>query len=281
MISIIICNKKPILSPVLEVNIHNTAGVEYEVVSIDNSHGSYNIFQAYNKGVSLAKGDILCFMHDDILFRSNGWGHVVEEAFSAEAKLGALGVAGGHFLPDCPCSWSTCKTTSFHVWQTNHDGSATEYGCRDYDGGKRTVEVACLDGLWICIRRSLFDTIRFDDSTFKGFHCYDSDICMQILSAGYSVNVTFDIDIEHRSNGACNQQYYDNLDLWHKKWHDHLPVARGISLTKNEMQIHQAYAIELIEKGKEALSLYQKLSGSDYRLGHQLLKPYRFVKKLK
>ena len=279
MISIIICNKGNSLDTTLGQNIRDTIGVDYEIISIDNSRGQYSIFQAYNEGVARAKGDILCFMHDDILFRSNDWGKVVEASFASDQKTGALGVAGGHFLPDCPCSWSTCKTTSFHVWQTNRDGSATEYGCTDYANGKRLVEVASLDGLFMCIRRSLFDIIRFDDKTFTGFHCYDSDICMQVLSAGYSVKVTFDIDIEHRSNGACNQQYYDNLELWHKKWHSHLPVARGIQLSDYEKKMHQEYAVELVERGKETLSLYQKLNSPDYRLGHQLFKPIRVFKR--
>ena len=279
MISIIRCNKKATLNPDLDKNIRDTIGVEYEIISIDNSRGQFSIFQAYNEGVARAKGDILCFMHDDILFRSNDWGKVVVESFSSNPNMGALGVAGGHFMPDCPCSWSTCKTTSYHVWQTNRDGSATEYGCNDYTNGKRLVEVVCLDGLFMCIRRSLFDTIRFDDNTFSGFHCYDSDICMQVLSMGYSVNVTFDIDIEHRSNGACNQQYYDNLELWHNKWHGQLPITRGIILTDNEKRLHQEYAIELVERGKETLSLYQKLNSPDYRLGHRLLKPFSLIKK--
>ena len=279
MISIIICNKKHNLDPALEDNIHATIGVDYEIISIDNSHGQYSIFQAYNEGVARAKGDILCFMHDDILFRSKRWGSVIEDAFTANEHMGALGVAGGHFLPDCPCSWSTCKTTSFHVWQTKPDGSATEYKCTDHTDGKHFVEVASLDGLFMCIRHSLFNNIRFDDNTFSGFHCYDSDICMQVLAAGYSVNVTFDIDIEHRSNGACNQQYYDNIEIWYKKWHAHLPVARGIQLTDSEKRIHKEYAIELIEQGKEMLSLYQKLGSPYYRLGRCLFKPYRFIKR--
>lgn len=279
MISIIICNKKNNLDPALEDNIRDTIGVEYEIINIDNLRGQYSIFQAYNEGVRQSKGDILCFMHDDILFRSNGWGSVITDAFTANEHMGALGVAGGHFMPDCPCSWSTCKTTSYHVWQTKPDGTATEYSCTDYTDGEHLVEVASLDGLFMCIRHSLFNITRFDDHTFTGFHCYDSDICMQILAAGYSVNVTFDIDIEHRSNGACNQQYYDNIEIWYKKWRSHLPVTRGIQLTDSEKRIHKEYAIELVERGKETLSLYQKLNAPDYRLGHQLLKPIRVFKR--
>lgn len=278
MISIIICNKNRTLDIRLEKNLSETIGVDHEIITIDNSRGQYSIFQAYNEGVRRAKGDILCFMHNDILFRSNNWGATTEAIFASTHKMGALGIAGGHFLPDYPCSWSTCKTTSYHVWQAKYDNSAIEYGCSDYTKGKRLVEVASIDGLWMCIRRELFDSILFDDKFFSGFHCYDSDICMQILSIGYSIYVTFDINIEHYSNGSCNQQYYDNIELWYQKWQQYLPITKGITLTENEKRIHQEYAIDIIERGKETLSLYQKLNGLDYQLGHLLLKPYRFIK---
>ena len=48
MVSIVICNRSNRISPVLEKNISETIGIEYEVVCIDNSKNQYNIFQAYN-----------------------------------------------------------------------------------------------------------------------------------------------------------------------------------------------------------------------------------------
>ena len=279
MLSIIICNREQSITPVLAENIHNTVGVEHEIVSIDNSRGQYNIFQAYNEGVRQAKGDILCFMHDDVLFKGNGWGATVERIFAEDEKLGALGVDGGHFMPDCPCSWTSCHTTSFHTWRDDKDGVCREYSNKEFSNGHRLVEVASIDGLWMCIRRSLFDSIHFDDKTFSGFHCYDSDICMQILNAGYRIKVTYDIDIIHNSDGTYNPTFFKNLELWHAKWHHMLPVVRGIELTEQEQQIHQRYAIELLERQKEAAGLYGRLQSPEYRLGHFLLKPYRFIKR--
>ena len=278
MISIIICNRTHPINLSLQRNIQDTVGVEYEIVAIDNSRGNYNIFQAYNEGVRRAKSDILCFMHDDILFQSNNWGSIVEDLFKKNEGMGALGVAGGHIMYNCPCSWWNSDITSMHVFTVDSYGQPNEAIHREYADGQATIEVASIDGLWMCIRRSLFDTISFDDKKFSGFHCYDSDICMQILAAGYQIKVTFEIDILHKGKGNLNAQYYHDIELWHKKWQDQLPIVRGIPITENELKIHQHYAIKLYERQKELVSLFNRLQSPEYRLGHFLLKPWRFIK---
>lgn len=280
MISIVICNRHPQLDPSIVENIQNTIDVKNEIIPIDNSDNQYNIFQAYNEGVRRSNGDILCFMHDDVVFHKDGWGKVVEKLFTEDPKLGALGVDGGHFMPDCPCSWTTCYTTSFRTWRTNSNGENRPFSNMEYAHGKRLVEVASIDGLWMCIRKSLFENaIRFDDKTFSGFHCYDSDICMQILTFGYHIKVTFDVEIIHNSNGTYNPTFFENIELWHKKWHNQLPVVRGIDLTEREQKIHTRYAIELMERLRNDAMLYSRLNSPEYRLGHSLLKPYRFIKR--
>lgn len=280
MISIIICNRYSQLDPSLVKNIKETIGGTNEIIAIDNSNGQYNIFQAYNEGVRRANGEILCFMHDDVVFHKEGWGKVVEEMFANDPKLGALGVDGGHFMPDCPCSWSTCFTTSFRTWRTDANGENKPYANTEYSQGGSVVDVASIDGLWMCIRKKLFDNgIRFDDKTFSGFHCYDSDICMQILQVGYRIKVTFDVEIIHNSHGTYNATYFKNIERWHKKWHSQLPVLRGIDISEREQQIHTRYAIELMDRLRNDAMLYNRLHSPEYRLGHFLLKPWRFIKK--
>ena len=51
MISIIICSRHPDISASLRENMEETIGVEFEIVTIDNSHGKYSISSAYNRGV--------------------------------------------------------------------------------------------------------------------------------------------------------------------------------------------------------------------------------------
>ena len=74
MISCIVCSRHIRLSERLIQNIQNTIGESFELVVIDNSKSNYSIFSAYNEGVRRAKGNVLCFMHEDILFHSQNWG---------------------------------------------------------------------------------------------------------------------------------------------------------------------------------------------------------------
>ena len=97
MISCIICSRQPDISAELKENIVSTIGCEYELVVVDNSKNEYSIFSAYNEGVRRAKGDILCFMHEDILFYNKGWGFSIISHCKKYSDVGVLGVYGGHF----------------------------------------------------------------------------------------------------------------------------------------------------------------------------------------
>ena len=98
MLSLIICSQKPVLSTELSRNIEETVGVDYEIIHIDNSQHQYSIFQAYNKGVELAHGEYLCFMHEDVVYHNKDWGRAIEQHLS-QPFVGALGVAGGCVIP--------------------------------------------------------------------------------------------------------------------------------------------------------------------------------------
>ena len=91
--SIIVCSRKNDIPEPLKISIAETIGVEYEVVVIDNSHNDYSLFSAYNEGVRHAKGEILCFCHEDILFHTPSWGGSVQDLFY-DASIGVVGVIG-------------------------------------------------------------------------------------------------------------------------------------------------------------------------------------------
>lgn len=99
MLSLIICSKHSRIDEFLKRNISETIGVDYEIVHIDNSKNQYTIFQAYNVGVQRAKGDYLCFMHEDVIYHSQGWGGVVQKCLEQDF-VGALGVVGSTIVHD-------------------------------------------------------------------------------------------------------------------------------------------------------------------------------------
>lgn len=81
-----------------------------------------------------------------------------------------------------------------------------------------------VDGLWFCVRKDLFNYISLDALTFSGFHCYDVDICLQVIQAGYEVRVLNGIEIEHKSGGLVNDVYYEQLTKFVKKWNKQLSI---------------------------------------------------------
>lgn len=253
-------------------NVNETIGCEYEIIAVDNSKNDKTIFQAYNEGISRAKGDILCFMHEDIEFLSEGWGKKVYSHFE-DNSLGLLGVVGGHCLPSCPCSWWSAGINSGRIWQ----GRKLEEYAAYLKESETAVQVAAVDGLWMCIPRVLFDNICFDDNTFKGFHSYDTDICMQVTSIGYEIRVAFDINIRHNSNGAINRQYFDARDTFYQKWKDSLPIVKGVVLRDNELEERLSMVQRFNESEEALLRLSEVYDSKAYKIGKSLT---RSVKKL-
>ncbi len=237
MISLIICSRLRTTGHSLSHNIAMTVGTEYEIVHIDNSDNRHNIFQAYNKGVETAQGDILCFMHEDIRFHTEHWGKVVESVFEDE-NVAALGVAGGSVVPEC-ADWRFFKSHTYLKQGSTVPGEKPIYYIADDTTNTRNahlVRVALLDGVWMCFRKSLFERIRFDDRSFHGFHLYDSDICMQANALGVGVYVTGDISIEHFSVGTFTEDFEKDLGTFSKKWSRMLPYQVGCALTAEELR---------------------------------------------
>lgn len=274
MISIIICSRTSELSSNIYSNIKNTIGCEYEFIIIDNSKNEYNIFSAYNEGVKRSKGEVLCFMHEDIIFHTNNWGNVVLESIKNNS-IGVVGVIGSQFLPNKMASWWLCNSTKGQILQgyTNQKGN---YSC-SLDGMpiQDVTDVVVVDGLWFCISKELFTLIEFDENTFNSFHCYDVDICMQVLEQDKRVVIVPNILIEHCSLGNVRTSYYNELKKFYNKWNKNLPICSGINISdKDAMWV------------SEILGNYQKVvcrnivleNSKAYNIGKLLLAPYKKIK---
>lgn len=276
MISLIICSRTSDIDAALKENIQNTIGVDYELVVIDNSNNDHSIFSAYNEGIKRAKGDILCFMHDDILYRSNDWGNKVVCLLS-DKSIGMIGLAGSHFFPKAPMYWWSSPFISQYNIE-NDNGVLKTNETVDYFVGDLS-EVVAVDGLCFFIPAKMFNTIRFDEKTFSGFHGYDMDISFQVQNAGKRVCVTRSVSVEHRwsetsfGNASYMAQLDNNITILFEKWKEMLPITRGIDLPEivverlNNLCI-QAYDAKKVRKSKA------------YRLGRLLLLPFKKLKHL-
>lgn len=223
LISIIICSRSPSIPDALLGNIRATIGVEYELIVIDNSQNQYSIFEAYNIGVAKSKYAILCFMHDDIWYHTQNWGQKVIHHFKHDLT-GAIGVAGSPYAPQMAGSWWGGKLVNQSL--VNTDGPAAETVMKSVTG-KVSVknQVVVLDGIWMCVRKSLFSEISFDSHSYTGYHFYDVDIAMQISRLGYEIYCVYDVLLAHFSKGDMNRNWVENALIFRNKWKRILPVS--------------------------------------------------------
>lgn len=285
MISIIICSRKADIPQEIKDNIAATIGCEYELCVIDNSRNEYNIFTAYNEGVRRAKGDYLLFAHDDVVkYHTQDWGRNIEKHFLDDKKLGLIGVTGTHFWPQCYSEWS-CNMVHSGGCVQNVDGEIETFCDTEYfPEGETIVEAIAVDGIWFCIRRNLFEKIRFDDRTFSGWHYYDMDICLQVREIGYKVGIVSDITIEHTSWGTWNKAWIESAKKFYNKWQHTLPQIAGVEMSEREILIRteyirriMGYVFSFVQSNEELMHVRQSYA---YRIGRKLLSPLHSIKQL-
>lgn len=240
MISIIICSRDRSMLAAAEANIKMTVGDEHEVVAVDNSGGEYSIFTAYNEGAGRAKGDILCFMHEDVIIYTEGWGRTISAIMESSPDVGLIGVLGSQAVADAPGYWSyasgyegdnrflATKIVLYDKVNRSAGRSTSSTMYLEYSAGLQDgiAEARGVDGLFFAVRRSLFDegAVRFDDRTFTGFHFYDMDICMQV-AAHSRVVITNTIFMEHATMPKNDGQFYLSCFRFYEKWRKQLPSS--------------------------------------------------------
>lgn len=224
MISIIICSRTSVISDNLLENILLTIGADHELIVIDNSENKYSIFEAYNIGINKSKGEIVCFIHDDINFLTLNWGGILIKIFNENKKVGLIGVAGAKSKTKMPSAWWNCgdKDLYMNINQYLANGNK-EYWYKGFD--KSTIEeVVVIDGVFMAARKD--NSISFN-TKLTGFHNYDLNLSFEYLKKGYIVVVTNNILLDHFSIGVLNESWYKSALQIHKLYNDFLPLNKS------------------------------------------------------
>ena len=221
MISIIICSRAKPISATLSENIKDTIGCAYELIVIDNSENHYSIFEAYNLGIDRSKGDYLCFVHNDVLFHTMGWGNILQNIFSKDLQIGLIGVAGAKSKTKMPSAWWDCCEGDKLLYLKQHlrNGSV-----EDWDKGFANTNmqsVVTIDGVFMIARRD--ERFHFQHS-FEGFHGYDLNISFEYIKLGYEIMVSNLILVEHFSLGTLDKNWYSTTLKLHKLYSNFLPL---------------------------------------------------------
>ncbi|UOR03946.1 glycosyltransferase family protein [Hymenobacter aerilatus] len=265
MVSIIICSRSQDQLAQVKYNVAATIGAPYEVVAIDNSQGRYSIFQAYNWGIAQSTGDLLCFMHEDISFETQDWGQVVQRAFRENSRLGLLGVAGSSYKPAVPSGWSfdsACDDTTYMNIVQYYKGRSDKNKIYSNPKKQTISNVVSVDGVWFCTTRAIAEKVQFDEKTFSGFHCYDVDFSLAVLQH-HEVAVTFEVLINHFSEGSFNDSWITETIKLHDKWRAILPInleqLPAAAVTREEFKAFHAILPRLVGKKDLCMAVLKEI----------------------
>ena len=220
MISMIVCSVDPAKLEKFCENVLMTVGCPCEFVVHDNRETGYGITHVYNLCAAKAKGEYLCFAHEDIFFRTPDWGERIVSLLQRPAT-GVVGFAGSTAKLAAYSGWGSMKQyTRYNYIQRFRNGSI-KYCIANPDKVSASP-VIVLDGMCLFMRKEVWAETRFDEAIFQGFHLYDLDISMAV-GQKYVNYVTNDVLLERFSEGSYNQPWLDDTVRFHRKWADRLP----------------------------------------------------------
>jgi len=227
MISIITCSIKPDICQRMLESISKTIGMEYEAIAFDNREKKYGICKAYNEAAKEAKGDYLCFVHEDIIIKTSGWGKELVKFAEQNSDCGAIGIAGGKWANRNFINWCV----SDHLVKVYDDKNQKKDYCENslvYSYVNPDDEIfskaVCLDGVFLFVKKNIWENNKFDEETFKDFHFYDEDFTFSISQKCQNY-VYFGMDIYHFSARNVERTYCENMYLFQKKWKNKLPYC--------------------------------------------------------
>ena len=251
MVSIIISSANENYLKAVLKNIEETIGITYEVITVSNTTGEKGICEIYNQSAQKAKYDLLCFMHEDIKIETEGWGSVVKNIFADNPDIGLIGIAGTGYKALSPSGWEDYGDINIytHIIQS-YKYSTNEPGIINKNPtNEKLPNVACVDGVWFCTTKTIALEFPFDEQLFKGFHCYDLDFSLSV-GQKYKVAITYDILLNHFSEGNYDRTWVDENLKFHKKWNKRLPLnVQGLTKKqsiKAEKETYRRFVAQLI-----------------------------------
>ncbi len=183
------------------------------------------LIRALNQGARLARGEFVCFLHNDTEMREPRWLERLGAAVTSGPRIGLAGLYGARRLRE--------------------DGryvGRTIVHCLEGSGTLTTdlVEVAAVDGVCLFLRRPLFESVGGFDEGYGFFHGYDRDLSFAVREAGWRCTVVRAPFI-HRGGGtrtgkSAPRPARDDLkerrqarERFVRKWRHRLPSdVRGV-----------------------------------------------------
>jgi GT2 family glycosyltransferase len=228
MLSLIVCSINPDYINSLKSSVAATIGIEYEWLIWDNRTDNLGICEVYNKLAASARYPNLCFLHEDLEFKTPDWGKTIIQYFEKEG-YSLVGIAGSNY-----------KSQLFSGWYSGGGGGAKDYsnilhlnGREEFllkipaDWNEAVSPVVTIDGVLMCCPKKTWQEHRFNENEIKGFHFYDLDYSLRVNRMG-KVGVTSRIDIVHKTvGGDFGDKWIEQAFHFHQYAANMLPAYIG------------------------------------------------------
>jgi hypothetical protein len=175
------------------------AGAPWELIHVADARA---LTEGYRRGIERSRGELLVLCHDDIeLLCTDPYPRLVAHL----ERFDLIGAAGTRALSGAAWVWGGLPANDGWVAHPRPDGAwlACVYG----PNGPPVPGAQALDGAFLAARRSLFERVRFDETTFDGFHFYDLDLSYRAHRAGLDVGIAQDLWLVHHSSGRFGADY--------------------------------------------------------------------------
>jgi|SRR5450432_732047 hypothetical protein len=225
MFSILICSMNASFLEKLKINIRETIGNEYEILVWDNLAEQRPITEVYNILASRARYPYWCFIHEDIRFETMNWADNLRKAFAENPGTGLIGIAGAKYKSKTPSGWSTgLKELDYcNIYHQDQNG-LTQHIYMNLS--KNVFEpVTNVDGVFIVVRREVWNSAQFNEENLRGFHLYDIDFSFHVVKH-WKAAVLFNIDIMHFTQGGnYGDAWLEPTLRWHSLFSNQLPQS--------------------------------------------------------
>ena len=188
-----------------------------QIVFKENNKES--LHKVYNKAIDFAlQEDVqqLVLVHDDVILESFSE-KKLRTLFSRFDVVGCAGSTEVKLQP--PALWHLMGGGfgSGNLFGAVAHGNIDEKNMTAF--GSYPKRVVLLDGVFLAIKRKVFEKIRFDETCPAKWHFYDLDYSMQCHKAGFKLGVG-DILITHNSPGLTSftEEFNKGQEWFLKKW---------------------------------------------------------------
>jgi glycosyltransferase involved in cell wall biosynthesis len=189
------------------------------------------VYPTFWDALTVATGDIIAYLHSDLIVAEKDWDKRVLKAFEDDSKLGMIGFIGSSEIDFA--GGRGYKTTSNFQGGSYYDNDGLGH-VKDWQGSPAHVHgftnagftyAAVVDGCAMVFRRSVLESIP-QRPDFPPHHFYDRLLSCEVRERGYKVGV-LGIACDHISGQTvCNELQYH---YFAKRWcEEHgVPIPEG------------------------------------------------------